>query len=255
MDKLAPTPPLRRIAWNKGLKGRQVAWNKGLKGVQIAWNKGIKIDRNKYPKFGHFQKHTKEALRKITIANKIHAKEKPKEFWIKTQKLSIISGLKNHSYKGTLGKIKELSAVWLGDKATYNTKHRWIQKHWIKTGVCQNCRISPKPYGRRKWGTEWHNLDGKYDRENKNSWIELCSKCHKNMDTTREHDLNMLRRDYKQSSDPNQRRQIEIAAEKIRKESGAVRSMREALVREHRKGNKGNIADIHSIVEHESKYQ
>ena len=72
---------------------------------------------------------------------------------------------------------------------------------------------------------------------------------------SRSHDLEMLRRDYKQSTDPNQRRQIEIAAEKIHKESGQVRSMREALIREHRKGNKGNIADIHSIVEKELKYR
>jgi hypothetical protein len=72
---------------------------------------------------------------------------------------------------------------------------------------------------------------------------------------TRSHDLEMLRRDYSRSTDPNQRRQIQIAAEKIRKESGAVRSMREALIREHRKGNKGNIADIHSIVEKELRYR
>jgi hypothetical protein len=72
---------------------------------------------------------------------------------------------------------------------------------------------------------------------------------------SRSADLEMLRRDYSRSTDPNQRRQIQIAAEKIRKESGAVRSMREALIREHRKGNKGNIADIHSIVEKELRYR
>jgi hypothetical protein len=72
---------------------------------------------------------------------------------------------------------------------------------------------------------------------------------------TRSHDLEMLRRDYQRTTDPNIRHQIEIAADKIHKESGAVREMREALIREHRKGNKGNIQDIHSIVEKEIKYR
>ena len=72
---------------------------------------------------------------------------------------------------------------------------------------------------------------------------------------TREHDLEMLRRDWKTARDPSQRQQIAIAAERIRKESGAVREMREALIKEHRKGTKGNIKDIHDIVEHKIKYR
>ena len=42
------------------------------------------------------------------------------------------------------------------------------------------------------------------------------------------------------------------SAERIRKESGAIKSMREALIRETRKGNVGNIKDIH---EHVKKHQ
>lgn len=41
--------------------------NKGwFKKGYVNWNKGIKIDRNKYPKFGHFQKHTEETKMKIS---------------------------------------------------------------------------------------------------------------------------------------------------------------------------------------------
>jgi hypothetical protein len=72
---------------------------------------------------------------------------------------------------------------------------------------------------------------------------------------TREHDLEELRRAWREAKDPSERDQIKRAGERISKESGEVRSMREALIREHRKGNKANIQDIHDIVEHERKYR
>lgn len=37
----------------------------GFKKGQTGWNKGIKIDRIKYPKMGHFQKHTEEAKQRM----------------------------------------------------------------------------------------------------------------------------------------------------------------------------------------------
>lgn len=149
-----------------------------------SWNKGIKIDRNKFPNFGHLQKHTPEALEKITEANKINAGKRTKEFYRENQKLAIRAGKERGSYKGTLGRKKNLSSVWKGDKANYNSKHRWIQKNWEKTGICENCGKQIKPFGKRKFGTEWHNLDGKYNREDRNTWLELCKKCHKRYDNT-----------------------------------------------------------------------
>lgn len=145
---------------------------------QVPWNKGIKIDREKYPNFGHLQKHTEEALEKIVEANKRNARKRPKEFYREIQKKAIVVGKAKGSFKGTLGKTKELSSVWLGDKASYSSKHKWIQKYWKKTGICQSCGVTPKVPSNRKWGTEWHCLDSFYNREDKSKWLELCKKCH-----------------------------------------------------------------------------
>ena len=145
------------------------------------WNKGIKIDREKYPNMGHFQKHTNEALFKLTKANRANAKKHSKDFFRKNQKLAVESARKNgfKNFHGTLGLIKELSYIWKGNDASYSSKHKWILKHWIRTGVCQNCGIRPTVKGKVKSATHWHNIDGKYDRENKRSWLEVCPKCHK----------------------------------------------------------------------------
>lgn len=43
-------------------KGKQHKFKKG----HIPWLKDKKVDRNKYPKMGHFQKHTKESKKKMS---------------------------------------------------------------------------------------------------------------------------------------------------------------------------------------------
>lgn len=69
----------------------------------------------------------------------------------------------------------------------------------------------------------------------------------------RKYDLETLRREYA-GADLVGKRQIEKTAKKIMNESGAVRSMRERLIKEHRKGNVGNIKDIHEYVKSKAKY-
>ena len=68
------------------------------------------------------------------------------------------------------GKYETEHFRWKGDKATYNSIHRYVQKNWDKKGVCSHCG--------KKGKTDWANIDHKYNRENKNDWIELCRKCH-----------------------------------------------------------------------------
>lgn len=70
---------------------------------------------------------------------------------------------------------------WLGENAQYNGKHRWIQKHWEKTGICEECGDKPVSRGRNRWGTQWSNNDHKYNR-GREHWQELCPKCHKKKD-------------------------------------------------------------------------
>lgn len=81
-----------------------------------------------------------------------------------------------------LGKVKEENYAWKGENACYSSKHKWVQKHWDKTGKCESCGDKPKPFGNRKYGTEWANLDGEYSRSDRTTWKELCIKCHRSYD-------------------------------------------------------------------------
>lgn len=144
----------------------------------VPWNKGIKIDKSMFPNYGHLKKHTKETIEKLKIINKENAKKHPKSFYQWTQKLAIQSGLKNNSYKKRSIRSGKQIYAWLGENASYSSKHKWIQKHWQKTGICENCKKEVAPFGRRKYGTEWHNLNKKYNRDKREDWMELCPKCH-----------------------------------------------------------------------------
>jgi len=71
---------------------------------------------------------------------------------------------------------------WKDDAATYNSKHRWIQRHWKRIGKCEHCGKRPPPRKNGYSGTEWSNISGDYNRNDRNDWQELCSKCHKFFD-------------------------------------------------------------------------
>jgi hypothetical protein len=72
---------------------------------------------------------------------------------------------------------------------------------------------------------------------------------------TRQNDFNELGRMWSNAKSYGERQMIEKTAQKISRESGEVKSMREALFKAHRQGNIGNIKDIHDIVSKKSKYQ
>jgi len=71
---------------------------------------------------------------------------------------------------------------------------------------------------------------------------------------TRQHDLNYLRKAWSNAKD-HERRIIEKAGDKIRKESRAIKEMRQRLVMEHRQGNVENIKDIHDYIRDKQRYQ
>lgn len=72
--------------------------------------------------------------------------------------------------------------------------------------------------------------------------------------TTRKADLENLAREYR-SADRDNRRRIEKTAHKIQNESKEVRSMRQELIKAHRRGDKDEIKDIHYFVsKHMSRY-
>lgn len=72
--------------------------------------------------------------------------------------------------------------------------------------------------------------------------------------SNRDHDLNQLEQEYK-SAGSEDRRRIELAANKIRNESNKIRSMRDSLIKAHRSGNKDAIAGIHSWTEDHKEYR
>lgn len=68
---------------------------------------------------------------------------------------------------------------WKDDDATYNSKHRWIQKHFKRKGKCEFCGISPPLRKNGASGTEWSNVSGNYNRNDRSDWQELCNRCHR----------------------------------------------------------------------------
>jgi hypothetical protein len=74
------------------------------------------------------------------------------------------------------------------------------------------------------------------------------------MSDTRKYDLEELRRDYK-TADSQKREMIDKAARKISRENDKIKSMRESLVKEHRRGNIENIKDIHEFIRTHSGYK
>lgn len=176
------SPTVSRKRWNIGVKYCSKKCSNLAKLGIPSWNTGMTIDRTKYPNFGHFTGHTTDSKQKMKAALDNWKLSVGEEVWREKcregQKNSIEVGIKNGSYHGTLGKKGSLSYVWLGDNATYNSKHRWIQKNWIKTGICHRCGIKARPYGKCLSGTHWHNIKKEYDRDDTSGWVELCPKCH-----------------------------------------------------------------------------
>lgn len=142
------------------------------------WNKNKTIDD---PNWGFRKtKLSPEAYLKMVEANKRNAKRKPRQVFIEMQKLAILSGLQKGSYKKPrLCSQKNKHPNWKGDDASYTSKHKWILKHWVKTGKCDRCKHTPIAKGRLKHATQWHNINKEYNREDRTKWMEVCSTCHK----------------------------------------------------------------------------
>lgn len=59
-------------------------------------------------------------------------------------------------------------------KTEYNRVHKYMLRHYEKTGVCDFCKQTRK--------TQWANKDDAYNEKDRNNWHELCVKCHMNYD-------------------------------------------------------------------------
>jgi len=72
---------------------------------------------------------------------------------------------------------------------------------------------------------------------------------------SRKADLQELRNAYNSAKTPKERAMASHAASRIAGESKRIRSMREALIRERRKGNTENVRDINEWVSRHKEYQ
>lgn len=114
-------------------------YNSGrFKKGMIPWHKGKKIDRKKYPNYGHFNAHTEET--KIKMSN------------IKKGK---------HYSPATEFKEKEGELSYVG-------LHEWVYR---KLGMAKRC-IN----GHEAKIYYWGNISGDYKKEI-SDWHELCPKC------------------------------------------------------------------------------
>lgn len=109
-----------------------------------------------------------------------------REFRIKAIK-DVFEGPRGEEIKRKMAEWQQGSKArqWKGDKATYNSKHRWIQNNWNRSGRCEFCKGKPPPRKGGVSGTEWANISNAYDRDNRSDWFELCSSCHKIFDKTK----------------------------------------------------------------------
>lgn len=153
---------------NDSQKGKSNVNSGSFKKNSIPWNKGI--EGNYFSK--QVVDKAKERI-KAYIANETPEQREKRTFKFRT--MPRVATMK--------GKVETLSPNWKGESATYNAKHRWIQTHWKKTGICELClqKRKPKPNTRLKWGTHWANKSGEYLRQ-REDWYELCPKCHKKFD-------------------------------------------------------------------------
>ena len=62
---------------------------------------------------------------------------------------------------------------WQGDRASYNAKHKFMQRNWEKPGACEDC-------GKHKI-LDWANISGQHKRT-RSDYKALCRACHIHFD-------------------------------------------------------------------------
>ncbi len=68
--------------------------------------------------------------------------------------------------------LRVQAAPWdKGDEAGYRATHTWLNKHFPKTGLCEDC-------GRQPLATDYALIHGETHAKDRNRYRELCRQCH-----------------------------------------------------------------------------
>lgn len=103
---------------------------------------------------------SKEHLRKLSEAQMGHIA------WNRGKRVPQIQGKNNPN--------------WKGDKATYGSKHDWVQRWYGTPSNCEHCQKG----NLRGHKIHWANIINIYQRI-RTDWIRLCVKCHKLYDMSK----------------------------------------------------------------------
>lgn len=104
--------------------------------------------------------------KKHSLETKEMISENNARFWLGTKRPGVMK-------KG------EESKFWVGENATYDTKHLWIRKVRCRAYECENCGITREDKQTKDGRNyiHWANVSGKYLRDI-SDYIALCYKCH-----------------------------------------------------------------------------
>lgn len=138
------------------------------------WNKGLKMNLSpevrKKLSDGLKERNLKRTQEQKQASHaKMVSTRKNRGFWNKPG--TVI----NRTKWNNLTKYGEEHNGWKGDEASYSSKHKWACRTFEKTGICEDCGVTPKPRKGSMFGTHWHSFEYKRERGN---WVELCQKCH-----------------------------------------------------------------------------
>ena len=163
------------------MKGR-IPWNKNKKGLQIGWTKGKKIDRNKYPNFGHLQKHTEITKKKISQANKgkIRSEESRRKNSLAHK------GEKSYLWQGGIS-FEPYSIDWT------ETLRKSIRER--DNYICQLCgRTQIEELEELEMKLTIHHIDYNKKNSNPDNLITLCRSCNSRVNKNRDYWLNYFKK-------------------------------------------------------------